>query len=72
MRGRPPIEEIRGATRQASDNLVNFALEEKVNFVLVAGDLYDGDWQDFETGLNSRVGIFIKQYMGIVCTDAGQ
>jgi len=49
--GAPPIEEIRGATRQALDNLVNFALEEKINFVLVAGDLYDGDWQDFNTGL---------------------
>ena len=49
--GAPPIEEIRGATRQALDNLVNFALDEKVNFVLVAGDLYDGDWQDFKTGL---------------------
>ena len=40
--GAPPIEEIRGATKQALDNLVNFALEEKGNFVLVAGDLYDG------------------------------
>lgn len=49
--GAPPIEEIRGATRQALDNLVNLALEEKVNFVLVAGDIYDGDWQDFNTGL---------------------
>jgi exonuclease SbcD len=49
--GAPPIEDIRGATRQALDNLVNFALEEKVNFVLIAGDLYDGDWQDFKTGL---------------------
>jgi exonuclease SbcD len=49
--GAPPIEEIRGATRQALDNLVNFALEEKVNFVIIAGDLYDGDWQDFNTGL---------------------
>jgi len=49
--GAPPIEEIRGATRQALDNLVNFALEEKVHFVLIAGDLYDGDWQDFNTGL---------------------
>jgi metallophosphoesterase superfamily enzyme len=43
--------EIRGIPRQALDNMVNFALEEKVNFVLVAGDLYDGDWQDFKTGL---------------------
>jgi DNA repair exonuclease SbcCD nuclease subunit len=49
--GAPPIEEIRGATRQALDNLVNFALGEKVDFVLIAGDLYDGDWQDFKTGL---------------------
>jgi hypothetical protein len=29
--GAPPIEDIRGATRQALDNLVNFALEEKAN-----------------------------------------
>jgi DNA repair exonuclease SbcCD nuclease subunit len=49
--GAPPIEEIRGATRQALDNLVNFALAEKVNFLLIAGDLYDGDWKDFNTGL---------------------
>jgi exonuclease SbcD len=49
--GAPPTEEIRGATHQAFDNLVNFALGEKVDFVLIAGDLYDGDWQDFNTGL---------------------
>ncbi len=49
--GAPPVEDIRGATRQALDNLVSFALEEKVHFVLIAGDLYDGDWQDFNTGL---------------------
>ncbi|MFO7971658.1 MAG: DNA repair exonuclease [Desulfobacterales bacterium] len=49
--GAPPIEDIRRATKQALDNLVNFALGEKVDFVLIAGDLYDGDWQDFKTGL---------------------
>ncbi|MFO7557179.1 MAG: DNA repair exonuclease [Desulfobacterales bacterium] len=49
--GAPPVEEIRGATRQALDNLVSLALEEKVHVVLIAGDLYDGDWQDFNTGL---------------------
>jgi len=49
--GAPPVEEIRGATRQALDNLVNFALSEKIDFLLIAGDLYDGDWQDFNTGL---------------------
>jgi DNA repair exonuclease SbcCD nuclease subunit len=46
-----PFEEIRGATRRAFDNLIDWAIEEKVNFVLIAGDLYDGDWKDYNTGL---------------------
>ncbi len=46
-----PSEEIRGATRQALENLVDLAITEEVSFVLVAGDLYDGDWKDYNTGL---------------------
>lgn len=46
-----PVEQIRGATRQAFDNLVELAMEEQVAFVLLAGDLYDGDWRDYNTGL---------------------
>ncbi|MDH4318808.1 MAG: DNA repair exonuclease [Desulfobulbaceae bacterium] len=46
-----PVEEIRGATRRAFDNLIEWALEEEVAFVLIAGDLYDGDWKDYNTGL---------------------
>ncbi len=46
-----PIEEIRSAPRSAFDNLVNLAIDEKVEFVLLAGDLYDGDWKDYNTGL---------------------
>ena len=46
-----PVEEIRGATRQAFANLVDLAIEEEVAFVLLAGDLYDGDWKDYNTGL---------------------
>ena len=46
-----PSEEIRGATRGALDNLVRLAIEEKVAFVLIAGDVYDGDWKDHNTGL---------------------
>ncbi len=46
-----PVEEIRGATRRAFDNLVELAIEEEVAFVLIAGDLYDGDWKDYNTGL---------------------
>ena len=46
-----PVDEIRGATRRAFDNLINLALDEEVNFILIAGDLYDGDWKDYNTGL---------------------
>lgn len=46
-----PADQIRGATRQALKNLVDLAIAEKVAFVLFAGDLYDGDWRDYNTGL---------------------
>ncbi len=46
-----PVEEIRGATRRALKNLVSLAIESEVDFVLISGDLYDGDWKDHNTGL---------------------
>jgi DNA repair exonuclease SbcCD nuclease subunit len=46
-----PVEAIRSATRRAFENLVRLALEEQVDFVLISGDLYDGDWRDYNTGL---------------------
>ena len=46
-----PMDVLRGATRQALANLVSLAIEEKVAFVLLSGDLYDGDWRDYHTGL---------------------
>jgi DNA repair exonuclease SbcCD nuclease subunit len=46
-----PAEELRGATRKALGNLVSLAIEERVQFVLIAGDVYDGDWRDYNTGL---------------------
>ena len=42
---------MRGATRRAFENLVGVAIDEEVAFVLLAGDLYDGDWKDYRTGL---------------------
>ncbi len=46
-----PVESIRGATRRAFDNLIDLAIEEKIDFVVISGDLYDGDWKDYNTGL---------------------
>jgi len=46
-----PVEDIRGSTRRALENLVRLAIEEHVDFVLLVGDLYDGDWKDYNTAL---------------------
>jgi len=46
-----PLEQIRLAARRAFDNLVQLAIDEQVAFVLLAGDLYDGDWKDYNTGI---------------------
>jgi DNA repair exonuclease SbcCD nuclease subunit len=59
MRGLPeqegaPLGQLRGATRRACENLVNLAISEAVRFVVLAGDIYDGDWRDFSTGLFFR------------------
>jgi DNA repair exonuclease SbcCD nuclease subunit len=44
-------ERVRAATREAFDQLVGLAIEESVDFLVIAGDLYDGDWRDYKTGL---------------------
>lgn len=49
-----PTDVLRGATRRAFENLVQLAIDERVDFVLIAGDLYDGDWKDYSTGLFFR------------------
>lgn len=46
-----PVGEVRRATRRAFVGLVDFCLEKKVDVLLLAGDLYDGDFRDFATGL---------------------
>ena len=49
-----PVDVLRGATRRAFENLVQLAIDEPVDFVVIAGDLYDGDWKDYSTGLFFR------------------
>ena len=45
-----PAKLIQGATRKALSRLVSLAIEEKVDLVLLAGDLYDRNWDDSATG----------------------
>ncbi len=46
-----PVEMLRTATRDAFTNLVTLAIDERVDFMVIAGDLYDGNWKDYNTGL---------------------
>ncbi|MEA3639054.1 MAG: DNA repair exonuclease [Lamprobacter sp.] len=46
-----PVDLLRTATRRAFSRLVDEAIEEAVSFVIIAGDLYDGAWKDFNTGI---------------------
>jgi DNA repair exonuclease SbcCD nuclease subunit len=46
-----PVSELRSATRRALENLVQLCLSEDAKLLLLAGDLYDGDWKDYSTGL---------------------
>jgi DNA repair exonuclease SbcCD nuclease subunit len=56
LRGLPryegvPVDQVRLATRAALNNLIDCAIENSVAFVVIAGDLFDGEWDDFSTGL---------------------
>ncbi len=63
-----PVDRIRGASRRALANLVDFAVGERVAFVLLAGDLYDGDWKDWRTGqfLVEQLGRLKRAGIGVV------
>jgi len=45
-----PADMLRTVTRDAFKRLVDVAIEESVDFMVIAGDLYDGSWKDYNTG----------------------
>lgn len=46
-----PTHDMREATRRSYINIIDLALDREVDFVLIAGDVFDGDWLDFNSGL---------------------
>lgn len=46
-----PTQALRGATRKGFENLIDLCVDEEADFLVIAGDLYDGEWPDFNTGL---------------------
>lgn len=62
--GMSTATELRGATRRALKNLVHRCIEWRADLLVIAGDLYDGTWNDYGTGL------FFTQQMGVL-RDAG-
>ena len=52
------IERIRSAPRAAFQSLVDLVIEDNMDFLVIAGDLYDGGWRDYSTGL------FFAEQMG--------
>jgi DNA repair exonuclease SbcCD nuclease subunit len=46
-----PVEMLRNATREAFTNLITEAIEQQADFMVIAGDLYDGTWKDHNTGI---------------------
>ena len=45
------------ASRKAFSTLVGLAIEKQVDFFLIAGDVYDGDWKD------NKIGLFFNREM---------
>ncbi len=62
-----PVERLRTATRSAFERLIDKAISERVDFLLLAGDIYDRDWQDFHTGLFFRGQMVRLERAGIRC-----
>ncbi len=47
-----PAETMRASTRTAFDNVVSAAIDNQVDLMVIAGDVFDGNWPDYKTGLH--------------------
>ena len=61
-----PLAALRGATRQALVNLVDLAVSRRVDFLVIAGDIFDGDWRDMNTGLFFNSQMRVLERAGIM------
>lgn len=53
---------IKEATLEAFEKLIDLAISEKVDFLVIAGDLFDSNWKDYSIGL-----YFIQQIERLTC-----
>ena len=44
------VDRLRTATRDAFSELISKTIDSRPAFVIIAGDLFDGDWKDYNTG----------------------
>lgn len=58
---------VSSASRKAFTELVSQAIELKVRFVVIAGDIYDGDWKDTTIGhfFNREISRLIRAGIGV-------
>ncbi len=52
--------QLRQASRRALENLVQLVIDERAQALVLAGDIYDGDWPDYATGR------FFAEQMGVL------
>jgi DNA repair protein SbcD/Mre11 len=53
-------QQLRLASRRALENLVKLVVDKKAHALVLAGDIYDGDWKDYATGQ------FFAKQMGVL------
>lgn len=51
-----PVERVRSATRDAFGRVIDVCLSEGARYLVLAGDVFDEDWKDVNTGV-----FFVKQ-----------